>query len=115
MAKFALLFVGGMVTDDKREQNTRDWDRWMSGLARHEKLLDGIPFGNEHKVVTAPGKVREYNWKNDSNVGGYCVVQTATMDEAVELCQDCPQLRGGYGSGTIEVREILETPDENTA
>lgn len=36
-------------------------------------------------------------------IGGYMVVEAASLDEAVELARDCPAAR----RGGIEVREIL--------
>jgi hypothetical protein len=108
MAKFVLLFVGGLVPDEKREQNSKDWMAWMGKLGAGEKLVDGAPFGPHSKVVSGNGEVKDYDWHNDSNVGGYCLIKAEDVDEAVELAKDCPQLAEEYGSGSVEVREFLE-------
>lgn len=103
MTKFAYLFVGGLVKDDEREQNMKDWTNWIGKLG--QKLVDGAPFGDKSKRLDSPDDVKTYDWKKHSNVGGYCIVETTDLNEAVELVKDCPQF--AYGNGSVEVREIM--------
>ena len=107
MAKFALLFIGGLVPDDKRDQNSKDWTAWMGKIGASGALKDGAPFGPVGKVVAKSATPKDYDWHNDSNVGGYCIVEADNVDAAVALTDGCPQMDEAYGSGTIEVRELL--------
>lgn len=107
MAKFALLFVDGMVPEDKRAQNNKDWHAWLDKLKAAGNLIDGAPFGENSKVIRNQAEIKTYDWHIDSNVGGYCIIEAGTIDEAVKLSLDCPQLRQEYGSGVVEVREIV--------
>jgi hypothetical protein len=107
MKKYALLFVAGMITDDKREENNKAWTDWLAELKEKGALVEGYPFGDS-KVVYDQTKVKDYDWQKDSNVGGYCIIQADSLDDAVELSMDSPQLMDDYGSGMVEVRELLE-------
>lgn len=106
MAKYAMLFVGGTVPEDKRDKNMKDWMEWLEKLDSSGKLSDpGGPFG-ESKVVSQSG-IKDYGWQKDSNVGGYLVVEASSAREAAELTKGCPGLMPEYGDGVVEVREIM--------
>lgn len=107
MARFVLLFVGGLVPDDKQQANMNDWTDWMDRLRVDGKLVEGAPFGEPSRVISKQTKVKDYDWQHDSNVGGYCIVEVDTIDEAVQLSLNCPQLKEEYGSGRVEVRPSL--------
>ena len=107
MAKYALLFVGGRVPDERREQNEDDWMAWMAKLAEAGVLVDGAAFGGG-KVLNPVEGVRPFVWEKSSKAAGYCVVRVENLDEAVKLAKDCPHLLPEYGRGSVEVREITE-------
>ena len=108
MSKFAMLFIGGTIPEDKREQNMNDWMEWHGKLQSSGSVVDaGAPFGNKSKVVSANG-AKDYDWDKDSNVGGYLVVEAADVDVAVKLTEGCPGLDPVYGDGLVEVREIIQ-------
>lgn len=105
MAKYAMLFIGGTVAEDKRQQNMKDWMSWMQDLG--DKIVDpGGPFMGEAKVVSANG-AKDYNWENDSNVGGYIIVEAESVDGAVAMTKGCPAINPIYGEGNVEVREVM--------
>jgi hypothetical protein len=62
--------------------------RVMRGRAGAPKVTDG-PYAEAREVI-----------------GGLFIVEAATYDEVIALCQDCPHL----DFGTIEIREIEPTP-----
>ncbi|HEX3568797.1 MAG TPA: hypothetical protein VHT70_03935 [Candidatus Saccharimonadales bacterium] len=105
MARFALLFVGGTVPDDKRPQNQEDWMVWMAKLAGAKALVSGAAFG-ESRVVNQTDGVKAYDWAKGSKVSGFCVVEAADIDAAIAFARDCPQTFPEYGSGSVEVRSM---------
>jgi hypothetical protein len=109
MAQFALLFVGGTVLDDKREQNKEDWMAWMAKLAEAKALVSGAPFGKS-KIVNSRDGVKAFDWDTSSKVSGYCIVEASTIEDAVRFAKDCPQTFSDYGSGSVEVRSISPEP-----
>ncbi len=84
---------------------TKLWMDWIGGIAAQNKLTSA---GNR---LTSGGKVvRPKNVVTDGPyteikelIGGYSIVKTATMDEAVEIAKGCPIFMIG---GNVEVREI---------
>jgi hypothetical protein len=62
--------------------------RVMRGRAGAPKVTDG-PYAEAREVI-----------------GGLFIVEAATYDDVIALCQDCPHL----DFGTIEIREIEPTP-----
>ena len=108
MTKYALLFVGGLVPAERREQNAGDWEDWLNILRSEGKFVDGAPFGIDNLVVNPDGSTRDYDWFIDSNVGGYFVINVKNIDDAVSVSLNSPQLKPEYGSGTIEIREITD-------
>jgi hypothetical protein len=62
--------------------------RVMRGQVGSARVTDG-PYAEAREVI-----------------GGLFMIEAASYDEAVALCQDCPHL----DFGTIEIREIEPTP-----
>ena len=83
---------------------------WIGSIAAQNKFAGGkgLPFDeakvvrnrNEKKVVTdGPfGDIKEA-------IGGYIVVKTNSIDEAVEFARGCPVLQGEGNS--VEVRKLV--------
>ena len=110
MKEFMLFFRhedGGKVASPEQIQiwmkQTMDW---MGGIAARDKLVgrNGLRF-EEAKVVrpndivtNGPfGEIKE-------TIGGYIIVRTETVEEAVEMVKGCPVLQGEGNS--VEVRLI---------
>jgi hypothetical protein len=83
---------------------------WIGGIAAQNKFVGGkgLPFDeakvvrnrNAKKIVTdGPfGDIKE-------TIGGYVVVKTNSVDEAVEFAKGCPVLQGEGNS--VEVRKVV--------
>lgn len=115
MKEFALIFRhqdGHKVASPEQIQawmkQTMDW---IDTIAAQNKFIDGIGllFDNARVVhadytVTngAFGKVKE-------TLGGYIIIRTDTVDEAVEFARGCPVLQGEGNS--VEVRAIAKRHD----
>ena len=108
MAKFMMLLrnVGDPmvgVSEEDRGAIMQSWGKYMVGLG--DKLVDGLPFSGGGKIVSASGTKDGRHEEGNVNVGGYLIVNAASIDEAVELSKGCPALQNS--TTTIEVRECM--------
>lgn len=111
MSKFLYLFRGGdsqmaTASAEETQAHMQKWGAWMQGLAQEGKLVDGLPLGRGGKVVEKAGEVIHDGpfAEGAEVVGGYLIVNAASMDEAVEISKGCPIFEAG---GNTEVRELL--------
>jgi hypothetical protein len=77
-------------------------------LTAKGKVTAGSPLEKEGKVVSGKnGRVVSDGPFAESKeaVGGYFLLQVATLDEAVAIAQECPGL--AYGA-QVEVRQVAE-------
>ena len=81
---------------------------WIGGIAAQNKFVggNGLPFDDarvvwpNNVVTNGPfGDIKE-------TLGGYVIVKTDTVEEAVELAKGCPVLQGEGNS--VEVRRIAK-------
>ena len=86
-------------------KQTRDW---IGGIAAQNKLVGGNGLHFEESRVVWPknivtngpfGKIKE-------TIGGYIIVKTDSVDEAVEFAKGCPVLQGEGNS--VEVRKMAK-------
>ena len=108
MSKFMLLIRNegdpmATVNEQDREMIMQKWGAYMGGLG--DKLVDGLPFGSEGKVVSNAGVSNGRHEEATVNVGGYLILEASNLDEAVQLAQGCPAVENP--SSNIEVRECV--------
>jgi hypothetical protein len=109
MSEFLFLFRGSQRlarSPEEMQVSMQKWVAWFKGL--HEKGVvkdPGNPLDVSGKVVRGRGKdVYDGPYAEAKDlVNGYVVIETPTMDEAVQLSQGCPILDDG---GSVEVRPI---------
>lgn len=84
------------------------WNNWMGKLAAQNKLIGGEPLHPEGKVLHGTKKkVTDGPFIEGKDiVGGYVLIKAESLEEAVALSKDCPQLNSD--DGTVEVREIMK-------
>lgn len=84
------------------------WNNWMGKLAEQNKLIGGEPLHPEGKVLHGiKKKVTDGPFIEGKDiVGGYVLIKAESLDEAVALSKDCPQLNSD--DGTVEIREIMK-------
>lgn len=109
-AGYMLLFIG----EDwhKRlspEQSQRISEEWMAWFKRHldaGKVTGGHPLAREGRVVSGKnGTVTDGPFAEAKEVvGGYFMLNVATLDEAVAMARECPGLPYGV---KVEVRPVL--------
>ena len=107
---FMLLFVGmdwhKGLSPEQTQRVSEDWMAWFKGLMAEGKAVAGHPLGFEGKSVS--GKNRAVTdgpfAEAKEAVGGYFMLDVATMEEAVEIARQCPGLPFG---AKVEVRPVL--------
>ncbi len=110
MNKYMFLFRGGMSPADTAPEQMQaqmmKWKNWMDALAAKGKLLGGEPLEGGGKVVNGRAKkITDGPFAESKEiVGGYLVVDAASLDEATELSKDCPVFEA---DGSVEVRAVM--------
>ena len=100
MAKFVYLYSGGPMaeTPEAQEESMRVWGAWFGALG--DSVVDiGNPFG-AGSSVTADGAIAG----GASKIGGYSIVEAASLNEATAKADGCPVLESG---GSVEVYEAV--------
>jgi len=107
---YMLLFVGmdwhKGLSPEQTQKVSEEWMAWFKGLTEEGKAVAGHPLGFEGKVVS--GKNRTVTdgpfAEAKEAIGGYFMLDVATLDEAVEIARQCPGLPYGV---KVEVRPVL--------
>jgi hypothetical protein len=107
---FMLLFVGmdwhKNLSPEQTQKVSENWMAWFKGLCEEGKVVAGHPLGFGGKTVS--GKNRTVTdgpfAEAKEAIGGYFLLDVATMDEAVEIARQCPGLPFG---AKVEVRPVL--------
>jgi len=107
---YMLLFVGmdwhKGLSPEQTQKVSEDWMAWFKGLMAEGKAVAGHPLGFEGKSVS--GKNRAVTdgpfAEAKEAIGGYFMLDVATMDEAVAIARQCPGLPFG---AKVEVRPVL--------
>ena len=83
----------------------KPWQDWMGSIAAQNKLSNPGGRLETEGIVIKPDKVITNGpyVEIKEAIGGYIVVKSASIDEAVNLAKECPILAAG---GSVEVRPI---------
>ncbi|MGI8965896.1 MAG: YciI family protein [Limisphaerales bacterium] len=84
------------------------WMDWFNQLTEEGKALAGNPLENEGKIISGKnGRVVADGPFAESKeaIGGYFLLQVESLDEAVDIAQQCPGL--AYGA-VVEVRPVAK-------
>ena len=102
MAKFILTYLGGNPPSNPEEgkQHFEKYKQWMAGLS-DSVVSPANPLKNTNTVkpdgTVAPGSV--------TKMSGFTIIETDTIEAAVEIAKTCPFLEIG---GSLEVSELIE-------
>lgn len=111
MAQY-ILFLRGTneqldgYSAEELQQLFEKYDEWVDSfknkdqLRTAQKLIDGV----RHEVRVEDGKVVDGPFaETKETIGGFFVVECATLKEAAEIAKRCPVLIHG---GSVELREL---------
>lgn len=102
MRKYILFFRGGSPSPEKREENMREWNAWLTALFKRGIVDSGLPLTNEGVMVTG-SDVRRFH-ESSHDVTGYLIINAHSTEEAVEIGKSAPHIPLG---GSTEVREAM--------
>jgi hypothetical protein len=95
------------LPEEKVQEIVTNWMDWYAGLVKNGVVEGGRPLAPEGRVVRAAGAISDGPFAEaKETVGGYFVLNAATMDEAVAVARQCPGLPYGVN---VEVRPLLDT------
>ena len=105
-----LLFVGTDwhkgLSPEQMQKVAEEMMTWFKRLKDDGKAVAGHPLGFEGKVVSGKNRtVADGPFAEAKEaIGGYFMLDVATMDEAVAIARQCPSLPFGV---KVEVRPVL--------
>jgi hypothetical protein len=103
------------ATPEQMEKVVADMDAYNDELQKAGVMVDGnglgptanaktLRYGEDGKAVVTDGPFTE----TKEQLAGYWIFETKNMDEAVKWAEKAP-----LGGGAVEIREIVETAEEN--
>jgi hypothetical protein len=109
MSEFLFLYRNGeKLSPEQMQQQMGRWMAWLKELGDRGVLKSaGHPLERSGKLVSgAKRTVTDGLFAEAKDViGGYSIVEAATLDQAVELSHGCPIFNVGGG---VEVRPIMK-------
>lgn len=111
--QYMFLVQGGACNDgtlsaEQMQAKMTEVYAWIDGLTKKGVMSAAQPLTPERKVVSGKnGNLVSDLMAAESKeaIGGFFIVNVATMDEAVSIARTCPMFK--YG-GQLEVRQIAE-------
>jgi hypothetical protein len=106
---YMLLFRGTelrkSLSPEEMQKVSEDWMAWFKRLTQQGKAVAGNPLEREGKIVSGKERIVSDGPFAESKeaIGGYFLLDVATMDEAVAIARECPGLAYGI---RVEVRPV---------
>ena len=106
---YMLLFRGTDLrkglSAEELQKVTDDWMAWFKRVTEQGKALAGQPLEREGKIVSGKDRIVSDGPFAESKeaIGGYFLLDVATIDEAVAIAKECPGLPYGV---CVEVRPV---------
>lgn len=111
-SEYLLLFRGsnwdqGLSPEEIQQVMTKTMN-WFDNLYQQGKVKAGQPLGTCGRTVSGKNgsKVSDGPFaESKETIGGYLILQAASLDEAVTIAQQCPNLTHG---SSVEVRPLVD-------
>ena len=109
--KYMLIFHGGdqnALSPEDMQKRAQKWYAWVESLQKRGKYQSGERLHPDGKVLTRKnGSVVVDGPFAESKeaIAGYCFIEAANLDEAVQVSRDYPDFQFG---GKVEVREVAK-------
>jgi hypothetical protein len=106
---YMLLFRGTelrkSLSPEDMQKVSEDWMAWFKRLTEQGKAVAGNPLEREGKIVSGKERVVSDGPFAESKeaIGGYFLLDVATMNEALAIAKECPGLPYGI---RVEVRPV---------
>lgn len=110
MKEFLMLFRRDPSNDldlspEEMQAQIKKWQDWIGGIAAQGKFVGTNALANTGKTVHPDAVITDGPYAEVKEiVGGYLLVKTDSLDDAVELSKGCPALEG---NGFVEVRDVM--------
>ncbi len=104
-----LLFRGTelrkSLSPEEMQRVSEEWMAWFRRLTEQGKAVAGNPLEREGKIVSGKDRIVSDGPFAESKeaIGGYFLLDVATMDEALAIAKQCPGLPYGI---RVEVRPV---------
>jgi hypothetical protein len=80
-----------------------DWTAWFDDLQTRGMITAASPLERDGRIVTGESPTDGPFTESKESIGGFFMLKTATMDEAVAIARRCPALPHGMN---VEVRPV---------
>jgi hypothetical protein len=106
---YMLLFRGTelrkSLSPEELQKVSENWMAWFRRLTEEGKAVAGNPLEREGKIVSGKDRIVSDGPFAESKeaIGGYFLLDVATMDEALAIATECPGLPYGI---RVEVRPV---------
>ncbi len=106
---YMLLFRGTelrkSLSPEEMQRVSEEWMAWFRRLTEQGKAVAGNPLEREGKIVSGKDRIVSDGPFAESKeaIGGYFLLDVATLDEAVAIARECPGLPYGI---RVEVRPV---------
>jgi hypothetical protein len=106
---YMLLFRGTelrkSLSPEEMQKVSEDWMAWFKRLTEQGKAVAGNPLEREGKIVSGKERIVSDGPFAESKeaIGGYFLLDVATMNEALAIAKECPGLPYGI---RVEVRPV---------
>jgi hypothetical protein len=102
MPQYIIVYLGGNQPSDPEEskQNYAKYKEWLASLG-DSAVSPANPFKNT-STVNPDGSVTA---GSSTKMSGYTIIETETMEKALEIARACPFLEIG---GSLEVSELVK-------
>jgi hypothetical protein len=104
MSQYIIIYLGGNQPSDPEEskQNYAKYKKWLVSLG-NAAVSPANPFKNTN-TVNPDGSVTA---GSSTAMSGYTIIETDSIDKALEFAKACPFLDIG---GSLEVSELVQMP-----
>lgn len=91
------------LAPDEIQRVMADWTAWFDGLQQDGMIAAASPLEREGRIVRGETATDGPFTESKESIGGFFMLKTATLDEALVIARKCPALPYGL---EVEVRPV---------
>jgi hypothetical protein len=110
MTEFMMIFRNDYnpslkPSPEQMQASIKQWQDWIGSIAAQGKFVSTNRLGFEGKTLKPNNVITDGPYAELKEiVGGYIIVKSTNLDEAIKLAEGCPILTIG---GHVEVRNVI--------